>query len=82
MFKHGSTKKFRGASLEVFKVDFLFLGKRKPVRQLKKTGGVNETIQQSLYTHPKNKNIKFVVEFYTKVFRRVYLVNCNFVKVK
>jgi len=49
---------------------------------LKKTGGVNEIIQQSLYTHPKNKNIKFVTEFYTKVIRNVYLVNCNFVKVK
>ena len=80
MFKYGSAEKFRCTSPEVFKVYFLSLGKRKPVRQLKKTGGVNETIQQSLYTHPKNKNIKFVLEFYTKVIRTVYLVNCNFVK--
>ena len=82
MFKYGGAEKYGGASPEVFKIYFLSLGKRKPVRQLKKAGGVNEIIQQSLYTHPKNKNIKFVTEFYTKVIRTVYLVNCNFVNVK
>jgi hypothetical protein len=36
----------------------LWWGKREPVRQLKKAGGIDENIQQSLCTHPKNKNIK------------------------
>ena len=59
---------------------FFEFGQKKACPPIEKDGGVNETIQQSLYTHPKNKNIKFVIEFYTKVIRTVYLVNCNFVK--
>ena len=58
MFKYGGAEKFGGTTAQVFKINFLSLGKGKPVRQLKKAGGVNEIIQQSLYTHPKNKNIK------------------------
>ena len=55
MFKYGGAEKFRRAALQVFKINFLGLEKREPVRQLKKAGGINENIQQSPCTHPKQK---------------------------
>jgi hypothetical protein len=67
MFKYGGAEKFRRASPQVFKINFLSLGKREPVRQLKKAGGVYEMIQQILYTHPKNENIKILRSCDSKV---------------
>ena len=55
MFKGGGSVKFSRATVQVVQVNFLRLGKRKPVRQLKKAGGIRERIQQILYTHPKQK---------------------------
>ena len=67
MFKDSGAKEFRRAALQVFKINLLRLRKREPVRQLKKAGGINEPIQQNLYTHPKNKNIKIRPRFNTKI---------------
>jgi len=67
MFKYGGAKEFGRTTLQVFQVNLLRLGKRKPVRQLKKAGGINKNIQQSLYTHPKNKNIKIRSPYNVKI---------------
>ena len=55
MFKDSGSKKLGRAAMEVFQINFLRLGKRKPVRQLKKAGGIGENVHQILNTHPKQK---------------------------
>ena len=53
------------AALQVFQRDLLRLGKGKPVRQLKKTGGVLILFQQILYTHSEGKdNLPLILVVY------------------
>lgn len=51
MLKNGADYKGGGAATEMTAVDMLWLGKRKPVRQLKKAGVIFITIQQRLQIH-------------------------------
>jgi hypothetical protein len=51
MLKNSADHKGGGASAEVAAVDMLWLGKREPVRQLKKAGVILVTIQQRLQIH-------------------------------
>ena len=44
--------------MQFFKLNFLRLGKRKPVRNLKKAGGIDILLQQDLNTHEESKDNK------------------------
>ena len=62
MFKNGGAEKFRRAAPQVFKIYFLSLGKRKPVRQLKKAGGILETASTNpdSYARGEDKDISII----------------------
>ena len=69
MEKNGAYYELRRTALEVFKIYFFRLGKRKPVRQLEKTGSVLILQQQILYTHGACKDKS------NRLFHR-YFTNC------
>lgn len=55
--ENAGKNKSLAASLEVFKLHLLSLGKTEPVRQLKKAGGVSILLQQRLQVHNADANI-------------------------
>ena len=59
--EYAADHKCRGASMEVLEVDPLRLGKREPVRQLKKAGGITKGRQQLLQIHNGDAKINFVL---------------------
>src|SRR4026207_508384 len=59
---------------------FSGFGKRKPVRQLKKAGGVFVRIQQNLYTHRVCKNKKGRLPAQTICWGSIYLSKLPFIK--
>jgi hypothetical protein len=58
VLKNGADQESGRASAKVATVNMLGLGKRKPVRQLKKAGVILKTIQQRLQIHISGAKIR------------------------
>jgi hypothetical protein len=58
LFKYGAYYKGGGASAEMAAIDMLGLGKREPVRQLKKAGVILKTFLQRLQIHISGAKIR------------------------
>ena len=56
MKKRSENNKLSRTALQVFKINFFRLGKRKPVHQLKKAGGILVLLQQILNAHASRKD--------------------------